>query len=303
MSFLTTLSRELFDVRSQESPGHVVFFKLFELFIVGATINYAWSWGLYILRISDVVLPLGIANYIDVSLFFQNGSSLAVAGLITLFCMLGFFRVTKYAYMAAFLLLHLQFSTRFTLGEIPHSSNVVGMTLLGFSLATLFFDEPRKRRTFTMGFTYFFVGLGYTLAAVCKLVGTGLFWSDGRHLWIWIHEKAVDAFAYTGILDYNLLQVWSLNSVSFATLILTFGLLAEMFSWLMWWRKYRTPILLAVIGLHVGIYLVMNIMFWETFYELILLAFPWAVWLDKALARTSTPAANNPLVRLGYQYA
>ena len=88
---------------------------------------------------------------------------------------------------------------------------------------------------------------------------------------------------YTGLLDYNLLQEFALGSLWFATVILTIGLLSELFAWGMWWRRFRMPIMLAVLALHTGIYLVMNIMFWHTFFELILLAFPWAKWMDAAL--------------------
>ncbi len=288
MSLISTISRELFDYEREETAGELLFFKIFELFIVASTIHMAWEWGFYILRISDIVLELGIAIYIDVSFLFGNGLSLPVAGLISLFALLGFFRVNKYAYLIAFLLLHLQFATRLTLGEIPHSSNVVGMTLLGFSTAMIMFEDATMRRRFAMGYTYFFVGLGYTMAAVCKLIGTGLFWSDGRHLWLWIHEKAVDAMGYSGLLDYTLLQEFTLGSMLFATMGLTLGLLAELFAWLMWWRRFRLPILLAVLGLHVGIYLLMNIMFWHTFFELILLALPWATWLNVALDNRSS---------------
>ena len=160
------MSRELFDYEREETAGELLFFKLFELFIAGSVIHMAWEWGRYILRISDVVLALGVANYIDVSFLFGNGLSLLNAGLISLFVILGFFRINKYAYLVAFLLLHLQFATRFTLGEIPHSSNVVGMTLLGFSTAMILFSNATVRRRFVMGYTYFFVGLGYTMAAI-----------------------------------------------------------------------------------------------------------------------------------------
>ncbi len=295
MSLISKISRELFDFEREETQGELVFFKLFELFIIGSTIHMAWDWGFYILRISDLVLPLGIANYVDVSVFFGNGSSLVIAGLISIFCLLGFFRINKYSYLVAFLLLHLQFATRYTLGEIPHSSNVVGMTLLGFATAMVVFSDSRVRRRFTMGYTYFFVGLGYTMAAICKLIGTGIFWSDGRHLWIWIHEKAVDAMGYTGLLDYNFLQEFALSSFSFATLILTFGLLSEFFAWVMWWRKPRMLVVLAVLALHMGIYLVMNIMFWHTFFELILLAFPFAKWIDMFLANRTNKVQSMAL--------
>ena len=303
MALFSSLSRELFDYEREETPGEILFFKLFELFIAYCTIQYAWAWAAYIERLSDVVLELGIAIYIDPSIFFSNGSSLVIAGLITVLVILGFFRVSKYAYLGAMLLLHLQFAVRFSQGEIPHSSNVVGMTLMGLAIGVYMFSNPIYRRRFTMGFTYFFIGLGYTMAAICKLIGTGIFWSDGRHLWIWIHEKAIDAFAYTGILDYNILQEISLSSAFFATTILTVGLLSEFFAWGMWWRKYRTIVILAVLGLHMGIYIVMNIMFWQTFFELILLAFPWAVWLDKGLQASTTLKTQEKLKQIGLRFA
>lgn len=300
MPVISKIAKELFDYERSETPGELLFFRLFELFIVYSAIAWVWKWGLYILRISDLVLPLGIANYVDVSVFFNNGSSLVIAGLTTLFLLMGMLRVTKYAYMISFLLLHLQFATRYTLGEIPHSSNIMGMTVLAFATAAFVFPgsspaQSSQRRRFTMGYTYFFVGLGYTLAAVCKLIATGPTWSDGRHLWIWVHEKAVDSMGKSGLLEYNWLQEFALSNYFFATTILTFGLLSELFAWLMWWRKLRTPVVLAVMGLHLGIFGVMNIMFWHTFWELLLLAFPWAVWLDKLLGNKIDKLTSIPL--------
>ena len=303
MSLLSTLNRELFDYEREETTGEILFFKIFELFIAYCTIQYAWAWGFYILRLSDVVLELGVANYLDASLFFGNGLAMIVASAITIGVLLGFFRISRWGYVIAMLLLHLQFAIRFTQGEIPHSSNVIGMTLMGLAIGVFIFKEAKYRRRFTMGFTYFFVGLGYFMAAICKLIGTGIFWSNGKHLWIWIHEKAIDAFAYTGVLDYNILQEISLNSAFFATTILTIGLLSEFFAWGMWWRKYRTLVVLAVLGLHTGIYLVMNIMFWQTFYELILLAFPWAVWIDKALETYTTIQTRDRITKLSLRFA
>jgi hypothetical protein len=230
-----------------------------------------------------VVLPLGIANYIDVSLMFGNSLPWVNAGLITALVIVGFFRWSRYAYLVAFLLLHFQFATRFTLGEIPHSSNVLGMTLLGLALALAFFSGGRYRHRFTMGFTYFFLGLGYTSAAVCKLIGTGITWPDGRHLWMWINEKAIDTAAKTGAIELNGLQELALSDYWIATAMLAGSLIAEMGAILMWWKRFRTPMVLIVIGLHLGIYYIMNIMFMITLLELILLALPWAVWIERVL--------------------
>ena len=281
------LLRNLFDFEKPQTSGELIFFKAFELFVLWATIDLAWSWGAYILRISDIVLPLGIARYVDVSFMFEHDLSIINAVLITGLMVAGFFRLTKYAYMSAFLLLHLQYSARYSLGEIPHSSNMLGMTLLGLSLAMLVFSDDLHRRRFTLGFTYFFVGLGYTLSAFCKLIGTGITWPDGRHLWMWINEKSIDAFAKTGFLEFNFLQELALSAYPIATLFLTFGLLTELFAFLSWWKKFRMPVYLAVIGLHLGIFIVMNIFFRLSTYELVLLAFPWAAWLDRLASRAS----------------
>lgn len=284
------LYHNLFDFDREETAGEVIFFRLFELFVGYFTIRLAWDWGHYITRISDVVLPLGIANYIDVSFMFGNSLPLVNAGLIAALVVVGFFRWSRYAYLGAFLLLHVQFATRFTLGEIPHSSNVLGMTLLGLALALVFFDDGRFRRRFTMGFTYFFLGLGYTLAAFCKLIGTGITWPDGRHLWMWINEKTIDATAKTGVIEYNWLQELALSDYWVATAMLAGSLIAELCAVLMWWKQFRTPMVLVVIGLHLGIFYIMNIMFMITLLELILLALPWAVWIERMLP---TPAVRT----------
>lgn len=275
--------KDLFDYERPETSGEVLFFRLFELFVLGASIHLAWQWGLYTRRISDMVQPLGIAHYVDVSFLYGSNLPLVNAALLTALLLAGFFRRSRYAYFVAFLLMHLQFVTRFSLGKIPHSSNLVGMTLLGLSLALLLFHDAKHQRRFTFGFTYFFLGLGYTLAAYCKLIGTGIFWPDGRHLWLWLYEKGIDAYAWTGVFDFNGLQDLALSEYTVATLFLTVGLVTEFFAFLMWWRRFRTPLVLGVLGLHVGIYLTMGIMFYLTFYELILLAFPWAVWIDRLL--------------------
>ncbi len=294
------LLRNLFEFERPQTTGELIFFKGFELFLLLAVSNLAWSWGFYVLRISDVVLPLGIARYADVTFMFDHHLSLINAATITGLMLAGFFRVTKYAYFAGFLLLHLQYAARYVLGEIPHSSNLVGMTLLGLSLAMLLFSDDRHRRRFTLGFTYFFVGLGYTLSAVCKLIGTGLSWPAGRHLWMWINEKSIDTFAKTGVLEFNVLQELALSGQGLATFFLTIGLLTELFAILAWWKKFRMPILVAVIGLHVGICVVMNIFFKLSVYELVLLAFPWASWLDRLPGRIIWMRA---LERVSIRYA
>lgn len=281
------LLRNLFDFEKPQTKGELIFFKAFELFILWGVIDLAWTWGAYILRISDVVLPLGIARFVDVSFMFGHHLSMANAVIITGLMIAGFFRLTRYAYAAAFLLLHLQYAARYSLGEIPHSSNMLGMTLLGLSLGMLLFGNDLHRRRFTLGFTYFFIGLGYTLSGFCKLIGTGITWPDGRHLWMWINEKSIDAFAKTGVLEFNVLQELALSAYPIATVFLVFGLLTELFAFLSWWKRFRRPIYLAVIGLHLGIFIVMNIFFRISTFELIILALPWSAWLDRLANRAA----------------
>lgn len=301
---MKSLFRNLFDFERPETSGERLFFKLFEAFVVGGSLYLAWSWAMYIQRISDVVLPLGIAQYIDISFLFGTYPPLINAALMTVLLLLGFFRKgERYAYMAGFLLLHFQYAARYSLGEIPHSSNVLGMTLLLLALAMIAFTEPRLRRRFTLGTTYFFVGLGYTLAGISKLIGTGFHWSDGRHLWMWINEKAIDSYAKTGILAFNFVQEMALANTFIATALLTFGLVTELLAVLMWWKKFRYPVIWAVLVLHVGIFLSMNIIFKLSMIELTLLGFPWAVWLDAALRRSDDASALQKLDAFSLRYA
>lgn len=289
----------LFGFDRDETPGEVLFFRIFELFVAVSTVKWAVDWGFYMLRISDVVLPLGIAQYVDISFMYAGPFGLANAGLIAALAALGFLRVTRWAYLGAFVLLHLQYAARYSLGEIPHSANVLGLTLLGLGIGMAAFHVATQQRRFTMGFAYFFVPLGYTSAAACKLIGTGWWWSDGRHLWMWINEKGIDAFAKTGVLDFNWMQAMALDEWWMATAFLTIGLVSEAGAFLMWWRRFRLPVGLAVIGLHMGIWATMGILFLITTLELVLLTFPWAMWLDYVLPRLTLDGLSPATRRWG----
>jgi hypothetical protein len=271
----------LFGFDRPETRGYVAFFAFFELFVVAFTARYAWAWSLVVQSYGDVVLPLGMANYVDVSVFFGSPLAFAAAGVLTLGLLLGWTRRWRYGYLVAMVVFHVLFAARYSQGEIPHSSNVIGMTLLGLGLAVAAFDDEHLRRRFTMGFAYFSVGLGYTLAAFCKLVARGLTWPDGRHLWMWVYEKSVDTMAQTGTFEFNVVQQLVLDYYPLATLFLTVGLVSELLAWTMWWPRFRTLALLAVLGLHAGIYLTMEIVFLVTTGELVLLAVPWACLLDR----------------------
>ena len=72
MNLGSLITDNLFGKPDNLTKAHRFYFKIFELYIVYETINLAWEWGLYTLKISDVVLPLGIANIIDISFMHDN---------------------------------------------------------------------------------------------------------------------------------------------------------------------------------------------------------------------------------------
>jgi len=290
---MTRFLDSLFGFRAPTTRTETLFFHALELFVVACTLKYAWGWATHVQTLGDVVLPLGIAHYVDVSVFFGSGLAYGVAGLLTTCVFLGYGRYWRYGYVAALVLLHLLFAIRYSQGEIPHSSNVLGMTLLGFGLGLAAFDAERPRRRFTIGFTYFFVGLGYTLSFFCKMIGTGPRWVDGHHLQLWVYEKSVDVFAATGTFDFTWAQSLVLEHYWMATAFLIIGAVTELFAFLMWWPRVRIPAVLAVLGLHTGIYLTMRIVFAITTLELILLALPWACIAARTGPRWS-PSDTRP---------
>ena len=291
----------LFTDSIPDTAGGRVFFKLFELFLVGFTIQLSWEWAIYTLRLREVVLPLGIANYIDVSFMFGNSLPLVTAAAISIVFIAGFFRINRWSYLVGMLLFHVLFAVRFSQGEIPHSANLFGMSVLGLAIAMPFFDEAIGRQRFTLGFTYFYLGLAYTLAGICKLIGTGAGWSDGRHLWMWINEKAVDHFSKFGIFELNWLQRLSLDSHVVATLVLTVGLVTEICAVLVWWRRFRKPVLIAILVMHFGIWISMNIMFKLSVYELLLLLLPLPAIFDNYVKADSPLGAT--IARFAQRFA
>ena len=219
----------------------------------------------------------------------MHGNQLPIwnAWAITALIVLGFLRIDRWvpfgrwAYMIATLLLMLQYAARFVLGEIPHSSNLVGMGLMGFALAELVFRNRTDGGRFAIGFSYFFIGLGYTSAALSKLVARGLTWPDGRHLWMWVNEKAVDEIARSGSVELNFVQQLAVDHWWIATAFLAFGLITEAFAWLVWFRKPRYLVMWGVRALHMGIWVTMDILFALSVYEILLLGLPWAAFIDR----------------------
>lgn len=288
----------IFSFSQKESEGEALYFKLFELFVVSFVIHFAWDWGIYIQQISEVVLPLGIAEYIDISFMFDHNISLINAALMTLFAGFGFFRIfSRYSYLIAFALFHLHYAARFSLGEISHGSNFIGMSLLALALALLLFRNPTTYRRFALGFVIFFVGLGYTSAGISKLIGTGLTWPSGEHLWLWIAEREVDVMSGSGVFSPNLIQELALEHHFLATLTLIFGLLTELFGFLIWFKKFRPYIATALIVMHLGVYISMNIMFSAYILELLVIGYPWIYLLNK-----NFNLEQNYFARLSYQF-
>src|SRR5699024_5821183 len=197
-----TFITQLFQTDKEKTPGELWYFKILELFITAYVIKYAWQWANYIPRNTDVVLPLGIAHYVDISFMFGEIIPMINAVLITVLSLLSFFRIQfRWQYFVVLILLHFQFAARYSQGEIPHSMNMVGMSLLALGLAHILFTKPWHISRFTFGSIYFFVGLSYFSAGVSKIIGTGLNWFDGRHLWLWIGEKGTDILSRTGTFE------------------------------------------------------------------------------------------------------
>ncbi|MCG2590516.1 hypothetical protein [Rhodohalobacter sulfatireducens] len=296
MRWYEKIGNQLFEPNRRVTPGELIFFKFFELFILLYTIYYSWSWGLYTkLHNSEVVLSLGLANYFDVSYLFDHNIPLFIAFLTSILGIFGFFRKgPKWLYAVVFFLLHLQYVIRYSQGEIPHSQNMIGLSVFCLAVGSIFFSDKQKMPRFVLGAIIFFVGLGYTSAFFSKLIGTGFNWFDGRHLWLWISEKSVDILSREGSFQLNFLQQLALSSTLLSSMILLFGWLTELIGFTAWWKKLRPYTISLLILMHFGITLSMNIRFDAFVLELILIGFPWYKMIDRSVS--STPAWIQKMV-------
>ncbi len=277
----------VFRFDDQESVGEKLHFKLFELYMVYHIIWTVWYWGKYTLRISDVVLPLGLAQYIDITFMFGNQLPIYNAILITVLVLLAFLRLApSWTYMVALVLMHFQYVARFSLGEISHGAHMTAMTLLVFAVGMIIFKTARERRKFIWGGVFFFVGLSYVSAGICKVVGTGPNWIDGHHLWLWMGEKSIDILSREGVFANNLLQELAWSSRFMATMILLSGLLIELSGFLLWYKKYRALSATILIGMHIGIMYSMNIRFDASIAQLLVIGFPWYLLFDRFLEKS-----------------
>lgn len=295
---MQTLLSNLFRFEAPDSIGTKIQLRAFEFFSVLYCLIYTWEWAFYIPRLSDVVLPLGLAEYMDISIFFSNGISVWNAVLISILSILPFItKKMRWMYLLAFLLFHLQYVARFSQGEIPHSANLIGFSMLGLGLSGVFFKDLKKALPFAFGFVIFWAGLSYTSAAVSKLIATGPMWVDGNHLWLWMGEKKIDILSLNGVFAYNWLQNLAFEHRIIATMILMVGLLTELLGFTIWFKKTRIWITLMLIGMHVGIDLTMNIFFKTFTLQLILMGFPWNHWINRVTALRFRRLTDSVLFR------
>jgi len=280
--------RELFDFGRPSSTGERYFGRVFEGLIVFWVLLHCWTWAAYIPRIEAVVLPLGIANYVDVSVLFRPGAPQAVAAVVSLGLALGLTRKWRWGYALALGGFHLLYASRYCLGEISHGSNFVGIALLGFAIATVAFDDSQHTTwRFAEGFALFIFGIGYTSAGICKLIGTGIDWPSATHFALWVGERTIDVTSRDGVFVPTFLQRIGLAYPWFGALSLVFGLLAELAGILIWFRRFRAPVLFALFMMHIGIDLSLDILFIYNIMILALLAFPWPALIDRVLERRS----------------
>lgn len=286
---------QLFEFERAEQPGELLRFQLLQLFLLGWGVYFAWSWGLFIRHIPAIVAPQGMARELDLSWFVGSDLALMNAALITLCAASVLLRRAERAASALLvLLLHVQYVARHCLGKVAHGSQYVGLGLLMLALAIWLMPTASARRRFTLGGTLLFMGAGYVCAAASKLVARGLSWTDGSHLWLWIGEKSIDQLSDLGQVELNTLQRLCLEHWWLATTFLALGLLTEACGFLLWFARTRTWIMFALIGLHIGQYWTVAILFDTYIYQLLLVGLPPSV-LD-ALARL-LPAADDGIRR------
>lgn len=278
--------QSLFGLDRDESRGDWLLVRVLEMVMVAQVIMYVWRWASYMPRLTEVILPLGLANYMDVTFLFEPTAAMLNAALVSLLLLAGFLDRGRFTYLLALLFFHFQYVARYSQGEISHGSNLTAMVLLSFGLAAVFFQDRSVRRKVAFGFVLFFTGLGYVSAAFSKLIGTGPTWSDGVHMYLWMGERSIDRLSQDGQFEFNFLQQWMFDHYWLSTAILTFGLLVELSGFLLWFRKTRWLQATLLISMHVGIHWTMNIFFGPYIYLLLLVGYPWNEWADWLLNRS-----------------
>lgn len=78
---------------------------------------------------------------------------------------------------------------------------------------------------------------------------------------MWIAERNVDVSGKFGVSDQSMLQALILNAVTGGPAVGAFGHFAELIGVMKWLRRYRYPVVLIILGIHIGIILSLNIIF------------------------------------------
>jgi hypothetical protein len=275
----TWIESNLFGFERVASPGERLHLRLFEALVVAWTLDLVWTWAWYIPRLREVVLPLGLARWLDVRFMFGAGVSYANAALVSAALVLGAWGRARPAYGIALLGFHLQYVARFSLGKVSHGSSLIGLAVLGLALGALISADGVGARRFAFGFTVALSAIGYTSAAICKLIATGPRWISAHHLQLWIEERAIDGLSKTGQVALNPIQRLLADTPWLASLTLAFGLCAEALAWLGFARRLRPWVFGALIAMHLGIWISMDILFDANVSVLLVLGLPWQRWL------------------------
>lgn len=291
--------RQIFDPREPDSIGQRAQGVVFELAMLRGVLDDLWVWTQILPTLPGPIEPHGVARWLDLSCMYAPPWARFNALVTLALLMLGFLRVWRGAYLAALVGYHFHYAARYSVGKIGHASNVLAFVLLGLGIAQLAYHDPVLRRRASVGFTLVLLSIGYTWAAVCKLSAAGLGWANGSHLWLWIREKWVDTASLTGDRQANLLQRAAVHSAAFSTIILGFGLAAETLSSLMLLRRLRRYVLLALVGMHLGILYTMHIAFLNNIYVLLAIALPIAELVDCYVVGSPLAARLEALLARG----
>jgi hypothetical protein len=271
----------LYDPSARETRGERVQAFMWQAIAVWVVVAHAFRWAFEMSHHERVVKPLGLARYVDVRVLFDLRFGLANAALVTALALVALFSRHKALYLAVVLGVHLQHVARYSLGKTGHGSHFAGLALLFVGIAHVSSGRSAHARRIATGLTLFFYGLSYTMSAVIKLVRSGPMWIDGRHLWLWMAEKQVDLTSEYGQFVPSPLQALLLESRSLATALLTFGLLSELFAFLLWWKRTRPFLALALTGMHLGVMFTLDIHFIENCLLLLGLGLPIAAFIDR----------------------
>ena len=283
----------IFDFDSPDDPARSLQRRVFEAYVMVECGWTAIAWARYIGHVETIAHPLGLARHLSLGFMLDGRVPWLNAAAITILLVLGFARRVRLAYALALVLMLFQYAARYGIGEIPHGANLIGMCLLGFGLAPLLYADRGQADRFALGFVCLAIALGYTSAAACKLIATGIRWPLGEHLSLWIYNKATDTFAKTGHFQLNVLQQFLVDQRWAGTLFLCAGLATELGSGLLVVPRLRPWVSWALVGLHLGIGVVLEIWFRSATAALALLALPLAPfrrWVERGAAR----AADRP---------